>query len=104
MGKPGPETRLVAAMRKAGKEKYGERLVTIKYHGSPYSEAGVSDLLNCLDGVFIAVEAKAGTGHKVTMKQQAFLDRVEAAGGIAAVCWSVEQFMAVLAAAEARIG
>lgn len=110
MAKPGPETRLVRKMRKAGRDKYGTRLVTIKYHGSAVSEAGVSDLLCCLDGVFIAVEAKApesygGSVERAlaegpSLKQRAFLARIERAGGVPAVCATVEQFLETLAYAE----
>ena len=105
MGKPGPETKLVKKMRDAGAAKYGNRLVIVKYHGSAYSEAGVSDLLCCLDGVFVAVEVKAGTKYGVTLKQQAFLNRVRAAGGIDEVCNSVEEFLETLrrAAEHARM-
>lgn len=102
MGRPGPETRLVAKMRKAGQEEYGKRLVVVKYHGGAYSEAGVSDLLCCIDGVFVAVEVKAGTAYGVTVKQQAFLDRITSAGGVAAVCKSVEEFLETLEYAASR--
>lgn len=112
MGKQGPETKLVKKMRDAGAAKYGDRLVTVKYHGSAYSEAGVSDLLCVLDGVFVAVEVKApeSYGGNVTralvegptLKQGAFINRVGVAGGISAVCATVEQFLETLAAAEAK--
>lgn len=115
-GKSGPETRLVKRMRDAGAAEYGNRLVSVKYHGSGYSEAGVSDLLNVLDGIFIAVEVKAPESYPVkgkpsveraldegpTVKQRAFGARVEKAGGMFAVCATVEQFMAVLAEAAHR--
>lgn len=105
-GRPGPETRLVAKMRKEGHRVYGSRLVIVKYHGNEYSEAGVSDLLCCLDGTFVAVEVKApesygGSKDRAvtegpTIKQRAFLQRVVDAGGIGAVVASVEGFMEVL--------
>ena len=107
MGKPGPETRLVGKMRDAAKAKYGERIVIIKYHGSQFTEAGVSDLLICLDGRFLAVEVKAperygnsedrAISEGPTVKQLAFGSRVSAAGGTFAVCATVEGFLAVLA-------
>lgn len=98
MAKPGPETRLVKKMRDAAKRAYGERIVIVKYHGSAYSEAGVSDLLCCLDGMFVAVEVKSpDTSHGVTLKQEAFLRRIIAAGGVAVVSESVEGFLETLA-------
>ena len=108
MGRPGPETVLVGKMRDAGKAKYGPRLVVVKYHGNQFGEAGVSDLLCCLDGVFIAVEVKhPGTKHGKagpTLKQQAFGARVTHAGGVFAVCYSVEDFLEVLAENEQEAG
>ncbi len=106
MSKPGPETRLINKMRKAGQAMYGEHLVTVKYHGSQYGEAGVSDLLCCLFGVFIACEVKApeSYGNSVavavasgpTVKQRAFIERIIAAGGVGGVAASVEGFMDLL--------
>lgn len=113
MSRPGPETRLVKKMREAGKKKYGKRLVTIKYHGDEYGEAGVADLLNTIDGLFVAVEVKSpeSSEHKratleasikhalekgPTLKQRAFGQRVIEAGGVWAVCATVEQYMEVL--------
>lgn len=105
-GRPGPETRLLNKMRAAGKEEFGTRLVTVKYHGSEYGEAGVSDLLCCLDGAFIAVEVKhPDTKHGKagpTLKQQAFGNRIERAGGVFAVCYSVEEFLETLREAAAQ--
>lgn len=111
MAKPGPETKLVAKMRKAGKEKYGPGFVSVKYHGSQYGEAGVSDLFCCLHGVFVAVEVKApesygGSVEKAlekgpTPNQLEFGRRIEAADGIFDVCATVDQFLDVLALAAA---
>lgn len=107
----GPETRLIAHMRKDGAAVYGERLVIIKYHGSQFGEAGVSDLLCCLDGRFIAVEVKAPESYGMSVeraiekgpsvKQRAFLNRVSIAGGGFAVVASREGFLETLAAIDA---
>ena len=117
MSKQSPETALVLKMRKAGRAKYGDRLVDIKYHGDAMSEAGVSDTLHCLDGVFVAVEVKSpeSSTHKrktieasiehalekgPTVKQRLFVARVLAAGGCAGFAATVEQFMEQLEHAE----
>jgi hypothetical protein len=102
----GPETKLVNAMRKAAKDRYGARIVIIKQHGSQFSEAGVSDLIWCLDGYFGATEVKApesygGSVERAveqgpTVKQMAFGARVHTAGGSFSVCATVEDFLAVL--------
>lgn len=111
MSKPGPEAKLIKKMREEAKEIYGERLVTVKYHGSQFGEAGVSDLLNVLDGWFIAVEVKAPESYggdvakaeaSATLKQKAFLRRVEAAGGIVGVAATVERYLEILAVAAAE--
>ena len=59
MARQGPEARLITRMRRAGKDRYGKRLVQVKYHGSAMGEAGVHDLLGTLDGVFVSIEVKA---------------------------------------------
>ena len=52
--------------------------------GSGYGNSGVPDFLICMDGMFIAVEAKAGT-NKPTALQQMHLDKIQAKGGVALV-------------------
>jgi hypothetical protein len=112
MAKQGPETKLVLKMRKAGEAEYGPRLVVLKYHGDQYARAGVSDLLCCLDGVFVACEVKApeSYGKSVeralaegpTVLQRSFVAKVLAAGGVAGFAATVEQFMDLLAEAAAK--
>lgn len=112
MAKQGPEAKLIAKQRKAAREKYGNDLVDIKYHGDIYAEAGVSDLLHCLYGVFVAIEVKApesygGSVERAlaegpTVKQGSFVDRVNAAGGVGGFAATVEQYMDLLEVAEFR--
>jgi pantoate kinase len=52
--------------------------------GSGYGNAGVPDFLACVNGCFLAVEAKAGKG-KTTMLQDAHLEKIRAAGGVSMV-------------------
>lgn len=110
MTKEGPETKLLNKMRLAAKAIYGDQLVIVKYHGSQFGETGVSDLLCCLNGIFVAVEVKApdNYGNSVekalakgpTVKQMLFGGRVEKAGGVFDVCASVEGFLETLHDAE----
>ena len=110
MARVGPETRLVKRMRDKGNAVYGPRIKITKYHGGAMGEAGVSDLLICLDGVFVAIEVKApdNYGNNVeraetkgaTDKQLLFIKKIEEAGGVGAVCASVESFLETLARAE----
>lgn len=110
MAKQGPEGRLIDRAKKTAFEKYGDRLVWIKHHGGPHATAGVSDLLLCLDGVFVAIEMKAPENYSnsvfkavnegPTLKQRAFIDKVRAAGGVGGYAASVEGVLYLLAVAE----
>lgn len=110
MSRSGPEAKLIAKMKAAGQAEYGGRLVIVKYHGSAYSQSGVSDLLCVLDGIFIACEVKApesysGSVEKAltkgpTVLQRQFIKDVLDAGGVAGFAATVEQFMEILVCAE----
>lgn len=52
--------------------------------GSGYGNSGVPDFLCCVDGRFVAIEAKAGKG-KTTALQDANLERITKSGGVAMV-------------------
>jgi Holliday junction resolvase len=58
------------------------------YHFMPpangFGRAGIPDIVGCMNGVFFAVECKAGKG-KTTALQDRELERIRAAGGIALV-------------------
>lgn len=105
-----PETALIKRMRAASDAKYGTRLSVFKHHGSAYAEAGVSDLIGCLDGTFLACEVKApeSYGNSVeralregpSLKQKAYAQRVINAGGVAWFAATVEQWMLGLEAVE----
>ncbi|MFA7557206.1 MAG: hypothetical protein WCZ20_05335 [Hydrogenophaga sp.] len=56
----------------------------VNYIGGQYANNGTSDILACVDGRFVAIEAKAGD-NKPTALQVEYLERVEAAGGLALV-------------------
>lgn len=105
----GPESKLVDKMKAKARAKYGDRMIWVKYHGSAYTQAGVSDLLICLDGVFVAAEVKAPDNYGSveaavlkgpTLKQQAFIYRVITAGGVAGVVASVDGLFDLLEQAE----
>jgi Holliday junction resolvase len=67
-----------------------------KTHGSLYS-SGLPDLIACYKGRFVGIEVKRPeTRHTVTERQQAVLDRISAAGGLAGVATSVEEALAIL--------
>lgn len=56
----------------------------------------------CYRGLFIAIEVKRPeTRHTVTDRQQAFLDQIAAAGGLAGVATSVDEALLFLEQADA---
>jgi Holliday junction resolvase len=60
-----------------------------KEHGGLGSAPGVPDLVGCYKGCMFAIEVKAPRG-RVSPQQQAFIDNINAAGGIAFVAWSID--------------
>lgn len=82
-----PETVLVNAIRR----ELGRRgIYVIKVHGDPYQPSGEPDLICCVRGRFVALEAKI-EGNQPTALQGHQLRRIRDAGGRAVVVWSVEQ-------------
>lgn len=65
------------------------RIWHFKHWGGPMGEKGVSDIIGCHNGRFLAIEIKTERG-RVTPHQQRFIDRVNAAGGIGFVARSIE--------------
>ncbi len=97
MSRTGPETRLQRRIQKALVAEFGPSLWVFKVHGGMYQQAGVPDLLCCLNGYFIALEVKhPDQSHPVTQLQQAQLDLLQGAGAVTAVVESVEEALAVL--------
>lgn len=60
-----------------------------KEHGSQFGQAGIPDIIICLNGRFIALEVKTEKG-KVSVLQEVILRKIRKAGGIAEVVRSVE--------------
>jgi len=52
--------------------------------GTGYGNAGVPDFLCCINGRFLAIEAKANGGKPTALQDKNFRD-IEAAGGITCV-------------------
>lgn len=67
--------------------------------GNPMQQRGTADLLVCHQGLFIALELKA-PGGKESKLQQFERRKVDAAGGIAGVAWSMDDVAALLREAE----
>jgi hypothetical protein len=56
------------------------------------SKHGISDIICCHNGRFIAIEVKR-KGGKVSEHQQAFINQVRAAGGVAFIAYSIDDLI-----------
>lgn len=63
--------------------------LVVKQHGTMYSKAGVSDLLCCIQGKFVAIEVKIHP-NKPTKLQEKFFEEVRECGGVAIVAYSID--------------
>lgn len=71
--------------------------IWIKVHGSAQQGAGISDIIGCVHGRFVAFEVKRPDGiYKISPRQQLFLEKVSQAGGIAAVIVSPDEAIEIL--------
>ena len=66
-----------------------------KEHGGMYGTAGIPDIIACIGGKFYGFEVKTERG-KPTALQEATMQKIQAAGGIALVVRSVEEVKTVL--------
>lgn len=80
------ETQVIAKKIRPHLEKTYQARV-IKIHSSPFSEAGVADLLCCIEGRFVALEVKK-KGNEPTPIQFSFLRSIRRAGGKAGVVYT----------------
>jgi len=62
------------------KDIYGQHCVYIKYPASQYSSRGVSDLIFCIHGLYIAIEVKTEKGRPTALQKKFGAD-VQQAGG-----------------------
>lgn len=67
----------------------------VKFHGGPYTQAGVPDILGAFYGRAFAIEVKR-PGQKPTAIQDLTMARMRKAGIIVAVCHSVEEAQEML--------
>lgn len=89
------ESAYAGTLRKALRTRFGDHVVDVKVHGGPYQETGVSDLLLCLHGEYIALELKR-RGNRATPNQKMFIRRVRHAGGRARVVYTDEPIEGVI--------
>ena len=66
-----------------------------KNHGGQFGQAGLPDLIVCLNGRFVAFEVKTDIG-KLTPLQAVAIRKIKEAGGVAEVVRSLAEAKAVI--------
>lgn len=102
------ETQLVAAITGSIAGRWPNAW-SLKVHGGGFQRAGVPDLLVCVEGQLIALEVKhqkpgeseAAMLRRVSALQRRELRKLEEAGAVSAVVWTVEQALEII---EERVG
>lgn len=86
----GPETRIQKKIQDGLKVAYPGSFF-FKSHGGVYQSSGLPDLIGTIQGVFIGIEVKTPQKKTNTTKlQEEAIKRINNAGGIAFVAWSLE--------------
>jgi hypothetical protein len=99
-----PEGRLISRITTAIKTNYAsDQPFVLKVHGGAFQVRGLPDLFVLIRGRFIALEAKV-VGNGPTRLQLKRCRDINAAGGHAAVVYSVDEALAVVSAALASSG
>lgn len=71
------------------------------YKASDRFHKGISDVIMCVGGIFVAAELKADDG-KPTPHQLGFIRQVQRANGIAGVCYTLGDVKALVQKARER--
>ena len=66
-----------------------------KEHGGQYGTAGIPDIIICYKGRFYGLEAKVGR-NKPTRLQEATIEQIRRAGGVAVVVRSVDEVKEIM--------
>jgi hypothetical protein len=93
----GPETRLRKRIVKTLQERYPDGLFT-KIHVSVFQNAGIPDLVCCVEGLYIAIEIKI-PGRKASPNQEFYMTRIRRAKGAAGVATSPGEALQIVAQA-----
>jgi hypothetical protein len=63
----------------------------VKFHGGPFTPAGVPDLIGCVSGIFFALEVKRPKKGRVSDIQHETIAEINDAGGHSCVVTSVKE-------------
>ena len=85
------------------KKWLGEQPDVFFYKASDRYQKGVSDIIACVGGTFVAMELKAKNGT-ATPHQKLFIAEVIKAGGIAGECFTLHEVKVLVAKARRRNG
>ena len=88
-----PESRLKCRIKQALQREVGGKWIAI--HGGPFQEAGLPDLIGCVEGFFIAIEIKIGRKRPTPLQQEQIND-IKSKGGIAICVNSVESALKII--------
>lgn len=84
--------------RKIMKELRLQGYFCFKVHGSEYMTEGLPDIMVCAEGHFVALEVKMPLKRKNTsVKQDLIIERINDAGGTAAVVCSAAEALTIIA-------
>lgn len=89
-----PESLRQRKIRAALREEF-PRLWDVKYHGGPFSQSGVPDVLICVEGMFVALEVKMPDEEPDQLQKMTMAD-IRRAGGIAESVETVEEAISVV--------
>lgn len=84
-----PESRLQRRIRAAIEAEYPDSFWR-KIHGGQF-QAGIPDLVGCVEGCFFAFEVKTPTGRDASPLQKATMRKIRKAGGTSYVVKSTEE-------------
>lgn len=96
MSRQGPETRLKNRICGAIRREYPGAKV-IKIRQDAYQERGISDVLVCVMGQFVALEVKVDhRKYDASEHQRNFIRQIQEAGGVAGVVETPEEALILI--------
>jgi hypothetical protein len=72
------------------------------YKASDRYTKGISDIIACVRGVFVAIELKAANGSP-TPHQEIFIRKIQQTGGIGGVCYCLKDVKELIDKARNKI-
>lgn len=68
--------------RRNEKQRHQRGIWFVKFFANTFTPAGIPDILVCINGRFLAIEVKGGTGYGLTELQKYNLQQIRASGGV----------------------